>query len=231
MTSEGEWQAEGAGVITDAGKIVRVPFPRVLETWFAIDRSVVVDALASPTLCLPRQAAMVSAYWVRRTALAQTMGEWRSVYRSWRELCPHGLLLGPHLWDLDDPDQVEWNDPPMPLPDDAVFSVESGGPYDYSDGPGYTIQMQLAQDAWIPKEWAESIGEPDREFGIDYEPADRVYPHLAQLMDLLAEEGIQVVEDGEVTTAVWDPFVTASSELIAWTPTRVDEFGNPIHSS
>lgn len=215
-------------VITHAGDIVRAPLANVLRTWFAIDRAVVVDALASPTLCLPRQAATVSAYWVRRTALAQTMGEWRSIYRSWQELCPHGLLLGPHLWDLDDPDQVELNDPPMPLPDDAGFSVESGGPYDYTDGAGYTIQMQLAQDAWVPQEWAESIGEPDHNFGIDYEPADRIYPHLGQLMDRLTEQGIQVVEDREVTTAVWDPYVTPSSELVAWTPMRVDAFGNSM---
>ena len=214
-------------MIKHAGEIQRQPLRDVLATWFAVDRTAVVDSVERPTLILPRQAATLSSYWVQRTTRATTMSQWRAVFRDWKALCPQGLLLGPHLWDLDDPEDLEWNDPPGPLPDDAPFSVTDGGLYDVQSGPGFTIQPQLAQDAWVPREWAEEFGEPDEGFGMDYEPAEFIYPSLERLLSKLNAHSIGIVEASHLVWSVWDPSVQASDAADAWEPVVVDEYGNP----
>lgn len=207
----------------------------VLATWFAVDRTVVLenydhlddDYLRSWALALPRQAARVSAYWVQRTSLARTMGEWREVYQAWKTMCPEGLLLGPHLHNLDDPEMLDYSDLSSPLPDDAPFTVNEGF-YDYVDGAGYTIQRQLAQDVWIPSEWAQQLGHPDDGFGMDYQPAELLY-EPEDLLSKLAEEGIATGSAQELVHAVWDPDpLPATHEVLAWKPVPVDEYGNPL---
>jgi hypothetical protein len=217
-------------MIYTGGEIHRGNLQQVLATWFAADQTVVLesyDGNDSEALSLPRQAATVSAYWAQRTAHAHTMGEWREVYKAWKVMCPRGLLLGPDLWDLDDPSAQESNDPPGPLPDDAPFSVFQGI-YDVAEGAGYTIQPQLAQDAWVPSEWAEELGQPDHGFGIDYEPAEFKYAEPKKLLSKLAEYGIATISAPELVHAVWDPYpLPANHEVLAWEPTPVDQFGNP----
>ena len=111
----------------------------------------------------------------------------------------------PDLRDLDDPSALEWNDLPGPLPDDAPFSVFEGI-YDVAEGAGYTIQPQLAQDAWIPSEWAEELGQPDHGLGIDYEPAEFKYTEPKKLLSKLAEYGIATISAPDLVHAVWDPY-------------------------
>ncbi|MFI7632383.1 hypothetical protein [Microbispora rosea] len=74
----------------------------------------------------------------------------------------------------------EWEDsllaePPAPAPDDLEedFGEEEWYAYQRDER---RIPLHLATDEWMPVEIAERFGVPDGGWGIDYWPAEYVYP-------------------------------------------------------
>jgi hypothetical protein len=85
------------------------------------------------------------------------------------------------------------------------FNLESDPCYNADENARFLTQAPLWTDAWIPLEIANEIGEPDKELGLDYEPAEFVYLDIDKFIHSFSKHGFEVIVDNkEIDYLGWE---------------------------
>jgi hypothetical protein len=173
-------------------------------------------------ISLPKKEVERGLYYLRKLKACSTYGEAQQLYLEYSQdnkapkLIPRLENLENHydfllqMWDASD-DHLPQNQDPESFRYDGpsvemLITIVSNKSFEWDEAPPYLDDneyfaacrdMQRWTDAWIPREIAAEIGEPDTGFGIDYYEAEYLYKDKIKFIEIFARYGIHIEFDNK----------------------------------
>ena len=171
---------------------------------------------------LPKKEVERGLYYLRKLKACSTYGEAHQLYLEYSrdskapKLIPrlenlenhHEFLL--EMWDASDNHSPQNHDSKAFTDDspsvEMLMTYVSNKSFEWDKAPPYLDDneyfaacrdMQRWTDAWIPREIADEIGEPDTGFGIDYYEAEYLYKDKIKFVEIFSRYGIRIEFDNK----------------------------------